>query len=157
MPDDPRVLAPGHAPTPFTAAEIRAASRPGRTLRSLVETPDQPGHLRVNRYLACDEEGAELELTVLSLTGEQLQEPDRGRVTWLELQGHASFPEEATTVVPERITTALGELDCLRYAVRHEDDEDVFWFATALPGMPVRREHRVAGRLVQTAMLVLID
>jgi hypothetical protein len=154
MVEDPHVLTPGTAPTPFTADEIRGASRPDRTLRSLVE--GETSTYRVTRYVACDDVGATLERSVLSLDGAPLGEPEVDRVTWLELQGHASFPADDTTIEPERIETALGTLDCLRYTVRREAGEDVFWFATDLPGMPVLRVSRTAGRVVTTVSVVAI-
>ena len=58
-----------------------------------------------------------------------------------------------TTVAEERISTPLGELDCLRYTVR-DDGERVFWFATSLPGMPVRTRLTRGGRVVATTEVV---
>ena len=44
-----------------------------------------------------------------------------GRVTWRELQGHAAFPVERTTVTEETIDLPIGRVECLRYDTR--DDE----------------------------------
>ena len=68
-------------------------------------------------------------------------------MTWRDLQSHASFPTDATTIEPERIETPMGELDCLRYTVRDGATEKVFWFATDLPGMPVRSVTRSDGHV----------
>lgn len=38
--EDPRVVQPGHAQTPFTADEIREGCPTGRTIGLLVEPPD---------------------------------------------------------------------------------------------------------------------
>lgn len=62
----------------------------------------------------------------------------RSRATWAELQGHAAFPAETTTVVPERIRLPFGDRECLRYEVAGEDGTSTFWFALDHPGMPVR-------------------
>lgn len=153
---DPRVLAPGAAPTPFTADEIRGACRPGRTMRLLVDIAGERPFHRMSRYVECDGSGAVLERSLLSLDGAPLGEPEVDRVTWLELQGHACFPADDTTIEPERIETALGALDCLRYTVRRGDTEEVFWFAKDLPGMPVLRQTRAGGQVVATLAVLEI-
>ena len=58
---DPHVLEPGHAPTPFTAEEIRRGCPPGRTIRMLVEIEGVEPAYRVNRFVGCDEAGTTLE------------------------------------------------------------------------------------------------
>ena len=156
MADDPHVLAPGMAPTPFLAEEIRGVCSAGRTLRALVEAAGSPPSFRVSRYVACDADGATLERSLVSLDGTLLADPEVDHVTWLELQGHASFSAADTTIEPERIDTALGTLDCLRYTVRRGDVDEVFWFATDLPGMPVRRATLRAGQVLVTVTVVEI-
>ena len=154
MTRDPHVLAPGRAPTPFTADEIRAGCPAGRTIRLLVDVAGQPPYHRVSRFVDCDAVGATLERSRLSLDGSPLAEPEADRVTWRELQAHASFPVGDTTIEPARIQTAIGELDCLRYTVREGDTEDVFWFATDLPGMPVQSLTRSQSEVVTTVSVV---
>ena len=68
MPDqtgDPHVLAPGHAPTPFTAEEIRAASSVGKSIRRLVDDAGGPPYHVVSRYLEC---GGGYEATAAALS-----------------------------------------------------------------------------------------
>jgi hypothetical protein len=149
-----RVLEPGRAPTPFTADEIRRGCPSGRTIRLRVDAAGEAPYLRVSRFVGCDEAGATLERAHLSLDGSPLAEPEVARVTWRDLQAHASFPAEATTIEPERIGTAIGELDCLRYTVRDGATEKVFWFARDLPGMPVRSLTRTAGEVAATVSVV---
>lgn len=135
---DPYVLAPGRAPTPFTADEIRGGCPAGRTIRLRVDVvSDTPFH-RVSRFVECDEAGATMERSRLSLDGSPLAEPEVDRVTWRDLQAHASFAADDTTIESERIETAIGELDCLRYTVRDGATEEVFWFAKDMPGMPIQ-------------------
>ena len=114
------------APTPFTAAAIRAGARSGRRSRDRRVAPD----------------------------GSPSGEPEIDRVTWLDLQGHASFPADDTTIESERIETPLGDLDCLRYTVRDGESEKVLWFAQDLPGMPVRFLTRTDGKVVMTVSVV---
>jgi len=153
-PGDPHVLEPGQAPPPFTADEIRHGCPAGRTIRLRVDVPGEPSILRVNRFLDCDASGATMERTRLSLDGDPLGEPEAARVTWRDLQGHASFPADRTTIESVRIDTAIGELDCLRYTVRDGSTEEVFWFARELPGMPIQYLTREAGDVVTTVAVV---
>ena len=90
----------------------------------------------------------------MSLDGSPLVEPEVDRVTWRDLQAHASFPAGDTTIEPERIETAIGRLDCLRYTVRNADTDQVFWFAKDLPGMPIRSLTRKDGQVVATTSVV---
>ena len=115
---DPHVHAPGRAPTPFTADEIRAGCPTGRTIRLRVDVVGETAFHRVSRFVECDQAGATLEHSRLSLDGSPLAEPEVDRVTWRDLQAHASFAADRTTIESERIETAIGLLDCLRYTVR---------------------------------------
>jgi hypothetical protein len=127
--DDPHIMGAGLAPTPFTADEIRAGCPDGHTLRVRTVRGDTVSEV-VNRFEGGDEDG-------VTLAEEADGEVSSRRVRWIDLQRHASFPADRTTIAPERITTPLGELDCLRYSVQREELM-TFWFATAHPGMPVR-------------------
>jgi hypothetical protein len=146
---DPRVLGPGLAPTPFTADEIRAGCPAGRTIELRVVEDGAEPYVRYNRYVSCDETGATIERG-----RHDGGDPTSGRATWAELQAHASFPAAVTTIEPETIELPLGVVDCLRYTVRDGDDETVFWFAPAFPGMPVRIVGRENGRTVGTTTMI---
>lgn len=141
------MLGPDLAPTPFTAAEIRAGCRVGNVIELLVEGDGEEPYRRYNRYVACDEEGATLE------RGRAGGDVESRRVTWAELQAHAAFPAAVTTIENDTIETPLGTLDCLRYTVSAGDDVTVFWFAPAYPGMPVRIRDQENGRTVTTTMI----
>lgn len=151
---DSHVLAPGQAPTPFTADEIRRGCPAGRTIRLRVDVVGETPFLRVSRFVECDEAGATIERSRLSLDGSPLAQPEVDRMTWRDLQAHASFPADDTTIEPERIETAIGALDCLRYTVRDGTTDEVFWFAKDLPGMPIRSLTRTDGQVVATASMV---
>lgn len=153
-PTDPHILAPGHAPTPFTGDEIRAATKVGKTLRRLVEEAGEASYFLVSRFVERDDERATLERFRLSLDGQPLGEPVRHETTWLGLQRHASFPADVTTIEPETLDTPIGRLDCLRYTVRDGDAEEVFWFAKDLPGMPIQQLTRQGGEVVSTVTMV---
>ena len=154
MTSDPHVLEPGHARTPFTAEEIRTGCPAGRTIRMRVEAAGEPATYRVSRFVECDDTGALAERYAATDDGTPLGDRQSGRVTWRDLQAHASFPADRTTIEPEQIETPIGTLDCLRYTVRDGATEEVFWFAAALPGMPVRYLTRADGRVVASTSVV---
>ena len=149
---DPHVLGPGLLPTPFTADEIHAAARGGKTIRMLVEEPDGASHIRVNRFRDADDEGATLERWISGPTGIVQGEITSSRVTWRELQAHAAFPADLTTLSSETLELPIGRVECLRYEVRESSDAapETFWFAVNHPGMPVRYESRVDAGMQRT-------
>jgi hypothetical protein len=154
QPADPHVQEPGHAPTPFTAAEIRRGCPTGRTIRLRVEIDGQAAFLSVNRYVHADADGATVERARFTLDGEPLGEAVQGRETWLELQAHASFPADRTEIAPERIETPLGELDCLRYTVTDGSTVETFWFAKTKPGMPIKYMTQEAATVASVVTVI---
>ena len=144
---DPRVVEPGTAPTPFTADEIRANCPPGRVIRVRVET-DQGVVERTNRYVACDDDGAEIERTLVTETGEPAVPAATERSSWLDLQRHASFPADRTQVRQVSLETTLGLADCLLYSVEDGGERSRYWFDKGRAGMPVRFEREVDGTIV---------
>lgn len=154
MAADSHVLEAGHAPTPFTAAEIRNATSVGKSITRRVEAVGEESFLLISTYVECDDAGATLERSRRSLDGALLGEPQAMKTTWLDLQRHASFPAGDTTIEPERIETAIGALDCLRYTVRDGGTDEIFWFATSLPGMPVQQMTRTDGQIVASVVVV---
>lgn len=124
--EDPRLLKAGHAPTPFTADEIRAGCPTGRTVTARTEAAGEPDRVDVTVFVETDEEGALLE-----------SNGQRHRVTWRDLQSHASFPADVTTISEEVIEIPLGRMECLSYRVVGDDTASTFWFAKDRPGMPV--------------------
>ncbi|WP_309128837.1 hypothetical protein [Microbacterium sp.] len=149
---DEHLLGPGLLPTPFTAAEIRAASRGGKTIHLLVESPDGTSFERVNRFRDGDDDGATLE----QWTTDAPAAVTSRRVTWRELQKHAAFPADATRMSTEVLDLPLGRLECLRYDRQAAEGEPpaTFWFALAHPGMPVRFE---AGGQRTTVLSIRAD
>jgi hypothetical protein len=135
---DPHIVRPGDAPTPFTADEIRRGCGDGRTVTSVTRTG--AGEVTsVSRFSEGDDEGASI-----AADGQSL------RVTWHDLQAHASFPADSTTITTDTIETPLGELECLRYEVTRDDGTHTFWFATERPGMPIRHSVERNGDTLST-------
>jgi hypothetical protein len=150
---DAHVVEPGHHPTPFTAAEIRDASSPGRTVRQLIEVEGEPPVTRVLQWVAVDDEGGTGLAYGVGPEGERL-DPMRSRSTWLELQHHASMPIETTTIDEVVLDSPMGPLECLRYTRLDGDATAIFWFARAMPGMPVRTERVEHGRVVERVTML---
>lgn len=145
--NDPHQLRPDHLPTPFSAAEIRDSKRPGHTLRLHIQAAGEEPIVRVTRFVETDEEGAVMESQRFTLAGEALDEPVRRRSTWLELQSHASFPAATTTRSEETVELSFGRFDALHYVAMDGTEMAHFWFALALPGMPVKTEDWQDGEL----------
>jgi hypothetical protein len=148
---DPRILAAGTAPTPFTAEEIRHGCPTGRVIVITTEQPTTTTTHREVRFIEGDADGATQRVTPVDPDGAPIGESEVRTTSWTDLQAHASFPAETTTITREVLDTVLGELDCLRYEVDRGDATDTFWFATSLPGMPVRFTQHEQGVLVTTS------
>ena len=150
---DPHILQTGYAPTPFTAAEIRAGCPAGRTIRLSIEQAGS-NHLRVIRFVAVDEDGADQESWETTPGGDLVGEPSSTRSSWLEFQSHASFPAAAVSIEEGQVATPLGTEECLIYRVPGDSETSVFWFAKARPGMPVRVETLVDGEASYSMMMI---
>ena len=154
MPDEAHRLRPDHHPTPFSAEQIRDAFVPGRIVRSEVVTGDDPPTVHVRRGVRADDDVGVYAVWMERPDGEPLGEPEEHASTWLELQGHASMPIDATTVEAVTIEVPMGRFDGLLYTRVDGETVDRFWFATALPGAPIRMEERVGGRLVYASTAI---
>lgn len=140
---DPYVLQDGHLPTPFSAAEIRDATPPGTTVETVTEEAGEVVARHRTTFVECDHDGATIEGVALDTDGVPVGEPTSGRSTWLELQGHASFPADRADRSTQQTELPIGTLECWQYEVRHDGDRgaemtSTFWFAKSLPGQPVR-------------------
>jgi hypothetical protein len=143
--DDPNILQPGHAPTPFTAGEIKDGCPAGRTIGMLIEPRDGDPYLTINRFVTVDDDGADHEVKSLTMDGEEIDPPAQLRTKWREFQAHASFDAEQTEIASEVLETRMGELRCKRYTVTDGPTSDVYWFAVDKPGMPVKVETTAPG------------
>ena len=147
-------MRPDHHPTPFTAAEIREGFLPGRIVRSLVVEGDEAPIVRVRHNLTADAEGGVYEFWTETPDGRRIGKREQARSTWLELQEHASMPADSTTIEAIEIEVPMGRYDGLRYTRTDGDTIDTFWFATSLPGAPVRMVETVGGRQVYSSTAI---
>lgn len=135
--NDPHVMHPDHAPTPFTADEIRAATPAGYTVVTVTEHGGETSHRRTE-FTEVDEARAIMVMTPLDDHGEPSGGSREVVAAWTDLQAHASFPAEITTIRRDTVETPLGTIDCVRYDVANDDHTNTFWFSPAHPGMPIR-------------------
>ncbi len=142
----------GHAPTPYTASDIRLANPPGTTIVFRIEEPGKPPVRKTIRFVAADAEGCEVEDRVEGVDGASPEPPSRVTARWEELRDHALFPAATTRRSRERRTVAAGTFDCWLYEVEGQGDAagtvSRFHFALDRPGPPVLFETVAGGNVV---------
>lgn len=142
------------APTPFTAAQIRDATRNGRRYEWKVEANGKPTQWLEITFHDVDANGA----TIYRGGRDDEEQPMTTTavpVTWEELQGHARFPAGATTRSEGSVTTPAGTYDCVVYRVTTDDGSlRVFYFAKSMPGAPVLHYSERNGERLETSTLV---
>jgi hypothetical protein len=132
-------------PAPFTAEQIRAATKNGRTYRYKVEMPNKPTREYAITFRKVDEVGAEI------FSGGD----NSKRMGWLALQQQAEFPKDKVTTRDEKLKTPAGKFECIVYEVAGEDAEVwTYYFAKKLPGAPVFFYVERNGKRLRTTTLV---
>jgi hypothetical protein len=122
------------APIPYTAAQIRGASRAGRTIEYKVEQAGKPPVRRRIAMRAVTVDGADVVSQTLAESGAAVTAPELKHVAWEELRHHAAFPRAATKMHDETLTVAAGTFDCTVYEVVRDGALTTFYFAKTLPG-----------------------
>lgn len=132
-------------PAPFTAEQIRDATKNGRTYRYKIEMPGKPPKEYAITFRNVDEGGAEIH------SGSAAPR----RMPWKVLQEHSEFPKDKTKTHPEKLATPAGKFECTVYEVQGEEGEVwSFFFAKKLPGAPVFFYAERDGRRLRTTTLV---
>jgi hypothetical protein len=152
-------MRPEHAPTPFTAEQIRAACPVGRRSTFRVEMPGRTPFLQTFHFTVADAEGAEVTFTIRDEQGRSLGEPTTSKSDWRGFQAHASWPAAETTITETEETVPAGTFAGFLYRVEGEDAEDgrlvtEAFFARALPGPPVRMVRSRGGEVEMAMTLV---
>ncbi len=149
---------PDIAPPPFDAAQIRDATRPGRTYRFEIRAANEPELQREIVFETVTDAGARMKGTMFDADGAVLSRAPAREVTWAELVGHASYPVDETVITQTSIEVPAGTFDAVLYTVTSMKDGvstvTRAWFATSLPGAPVRHEVETGGVVVQTMLLL---
>ncbi len=153
-----RTLREGHAPTPFTADQIRQGCPSGRTSTFFTESEAEGRGFLVIRFERADAEGVTTTVEFLDEQRQRRRAPSMQRATWEQLQLHASFPLATTTVRDEVVEVPAGRFACLVYEdAQPSEGADVttrYDFARSLPGMPIRVLKSSGGRVVSRQELV---
>lgn len=146
------------APTPFSAEQIRDATRAGRMYRFRQEGEGTPAREQQVEFVAVDPEGCTIRTTNLGPDGQPVSPPEESHASWEELEHHAQFPRSSTTIAREPIEVPAGRFDAILYSVvRRMAGHHVaqrYWFATSLPGAPVRVTHERDGSVVMSLTLL---
>ncbi len=146
------------AEVPFAWTAIRDATPAGRTYYFQFR---EDGRVRHERWVfeTVTENGYTSTSTPVDEAGEATGETERSEGTWQELEHHAHFPAGATEITNAVLTIPLARFRCRLYTVTSTDDAGRpvvarFWFATDLPGAPVRMTREVDGETVLEMQLV---
>jgi hypothetical protein len=142
------------APSPYTAAQIRDASKAGRTILLVMESPDKPPLRKRMRFLAVDDERATIASETLDDAGKPLGPAETETATWDEIRKHASFPKATTTITDAVAEVPAGSFPCKRYTVIEGKKKTVACFANDLPGPPVEMTIEEDGKLLMSMELV---
>jgi hypothetical protein len=154
LPPDANRTQPDHAPTPFSAAELRAGCPLGRTIRLRSEAPGREPTFRQISFVEVDADGAVQEFQPIDTDGRPMGEPTRRRSSWLDLQHHASQPAATTEIDEVDLALPFGTEACWRYTVRAADGSFTFWFAKGRAGLPMQVEQQAGGELVSRSVVI---
>jgi len=145
---------PDHLPTPFSAAQIREACAPGRSNRFRV-TSGAATSVTVWEFFAGDDAGGWGRSWSEATDGTPGDDVSESYSTWEDLQGHASYPMDRTTVEPALLEIAAGAFECWLYQSSTDDGSLTrAWFARNLPGPPVLFEMVADGQVVNRSELI---
>lgn len=157
-PTTPPVPEDRFAPTPYTAEQIRDATKVGRTYEFITEKPEGPPQRTRMKFVAVTAQGATVEEVTLDGTGKPTGKTARGDSTWAELRDHAKYPKAGTTIEETTTITPAGTFACKRYTVVEQKPEGeartIACFANDLPGPPVELRKEVGGQMVTTMSLL---
>ena len=148
-------MSPDRAPTPFSAEEIAAGCRPGRlSIYRITEQGAPTIELRWE-FTGGDAETAEYVAQPHDERGGELAPPIPTTAAWTELQAHASYPEDFTTISIETIEVPAGTFECWKYVVDDGRTVSRAWFPMDLPGPPALKVDSVDG--VEVASMTLLE
>jgi hypothetical protein len=145
-------MKPDHAPTPFSADEIRNGSPRGRKIVYQVEMLGKPYFFQTIEFTSANPDDVVFETVTKGMDGKRVGKKQMSVGKWPDLQSHASFPASQTVITSESLTTPAGTFDCWLYTITNEKDGKTnikrFWFAKKLPGPPISYEEKTDGKIV---------
>ena len=138
-------LHPHHHPTPFSAEQIREACQPGRLNVYRVDTAGVDPYLDTWTFDGGDAQRGTFTHLRTGLDGMPRSEVEAGESTWVEFQGHASYPIEDTVLSVATVTVGAGTFVGWLYETSDGESVTRAWFARELPGPPVLMTTERAG------------
>ncbi len=128
---------PELADSPFTAEQIRDATKNGRSYRYRFETP-RGKEIQVVTFTGVEDAHVEVKTRTETEDGKEL-DTNTKRVTWEEIRKLAAFPKSQLTTSQESINVPAGKFDAMVYVVSdpRSGERTKFFFAKELPGAPV--------------------
>jgi len=138
------------APTPFSAEQIRDATQDGRRYTFDMSVRGKRTGQRIMTFSNVSAQGATISSHNTDLQGVTVGAVMSNTVTWEDLRKHAEYPRGGTTIVEAKVTVPAGSYDCKQYTVVTVDKNGaetvtLAWFATKLPGAPVKMDIRRNG------------
>lgn len=131
---------------PFTAEQIRDASRVGRTYVQRLTPPGGPESTVTIRFTEVDPQGATLEIAGASGPAQ------RAQLTWAEFESHGVQPADAVRSEAPCAVPA-GRFTCVVFVTETAAGRQRQSFARELPGMPVRIEREIDGAWVTVSVV----
>ena len=156
-PPDTNQMQPDHAPTPYSAAEIRHACRPGRRNTYRIEANAEDPYLMATEWVRGGDSSGEARFTKLGIDGVMTAGPGQTEMAWDDLQAQASYPADLATIEETTVQTAAGTFDAWLYTVERNGLVEKAWFATHLPGPPVLKIDERDGQVESRMELVELD
>lgn len=136
--------APALAEIPFPAAALRDGIPAGTTTIYRIEETGKQPYLQHTTFATVSPEGCTFEVQNTALDGTPQGDKQRAAATWDQLESHAHFPRDRTTITEEPVDTPAGTFEAARYDIRRDHDGQTvttrMWFARKLPGPPVKME-----------------
>lgn len=144
------------AQPPFTAEQIRAATKEGRTYRFAMQQGEQTLTVTM-RFSEVTDAGATIERSVVDAAGNTVDQ-GKEQATWDVLVDHASYPADATEITETSIEVPAGRFDVMLYTIKTEQEGNPvvsrMYFARELPGAPVKAEITVGDQPMFSMELV---
>src|SRR5688572_20774161 len=109
------------AKPPFTAEQIRDATKIGRTYIWKMNAEGRTFMRRLT-FKEVDGEKATTEALNVAADGTPMGEPEVKITTWEEFVKHAAWPKDATVITEEKLALDAGELDCVLYTINETKD-----------------------------------
>ncbi len=149
---------PDLAPVPFAPGTLARTFHPGATITYRIEAPGKPPVVLTTEFLAADESGVTMRDTTTDVEGTPQGEPETATATWKELESHAHFPRNATTIRESVVEVPAGRFETFQYRITSTTNgatsSATLWFAKNLPGPPVKVVREVDGAVAMTMVLL---